>query len=68
MNINELKAAWNAKSDDSRPWDQLSFDEIILFAQKMEREACAELFEGVHTDTCPGINISNEIRKRSNAK
>lgn len=35
-------------------------------SRNMEREACAELFEGQYTDTCPGTKISDAIRKRSN--
>lgn len=68
MTIPELQAAWNAQSDKHNQWDELGIDEIVAFAQQMEREACAkvcdEYAEGSRenmADVC-----ADKIRARSN--
>lgn len=41
MTIDDLSEAWNAEVDAWNQWDSLGLDEIVAFAQKMERESCA---------------------------
>lgn len=38
MGIEELRAAWNAQADQYNQWDDLGLDEIVAFAQEVERE------------------------------
>ncbi len=45
MTLEELKAAWNAQADECNQWSELGLDEIVAFAQKVEREACAKYIE-----------------------
>lgn len=39
MNLDELEAAWNAKADRHNQWRELGLDEIVAFAQEVERES-----------------------------
>lgn len=53
MTVQELQAAWNAQADKQNQWDELGLDEIVYFAQQIEREACAKVCEA-------GINTSKD--------
>ena len=39
MGLEELEAAWNANADRFNQWSELGIDEIVAFAQEVEREA-----------------------------
>lgn len=39
--IDELESLWNAQADSYNQWIELGLDEIVSFAQKIERERCA---------------------------
>lgn len=43
MGLDELEAAWNAKADRFNQWHELGLDEIVEFAQEVERDACANI-------------------------
>jgi hypothetical protein len=43
MNLEGLEAAWNAQADSMNQWDELGLDEIVWFAQEVEREECAAI-------------------------
>lgn len=51
--IRELESAWNAQADNFNQWDELGLDEIVAFAQKVERAACmGEVRTARHCKTC----------------
>lgn len=54
MNVEELKALWNKDADIYNQWDDLGVDEIVAFAQDVEREACAQLVE-YNAKMCGGM-------------
>lgn len=45
MEIDELEAAWNAQADKFNQWQDLGLEEIVAFAQDVEREASAKRAE-----------------------
>ena len=69
---NELEIMWNSQADEYKQWGELALEEMIEFATKVEREACAKVCEA-HTvdDVLAGVGIAQScadmIRKRSNA-
>ena len=74
MGIEELQAMWNAQADQYNSWDELGLDEIVAFAQEVEREACAKVCEDEypHSGYHPTLRkaarqCAAAIRVRSNA-
>lgn len=67
MGLEELEAAWNAQADRYNQWCELGLDEIVEFAQQIEREACAQIAErAVERPMMPVLDIAMRIRERSN--
>ena len=52
MNIELLEKLWNASADQHNQWSELGLDEIVYFAQKVEREACSKLCETMGPVLC----------------
>jgi hypothetical protein len=69
MGLDELEAAWNAKADRDNQWQELGIDEIVAFAQEVERKACAKVCRDLEeTGTEPtGELCAMAIEMRSNA-
>ena len=64
MTTDELAAAWNAQADELNQFDTLGLDEIVAFAQLVERERCACVAE----ETAAGRDaeaIAEAIRKQT---
>ena len=75
MGLEELEAAWNANADRFNQWSELGLDEIVAFAQEVEREACAKVCENEypHSGYHPTLRkaarqCAAAIRVRSNAE
>ena len=66
MGIDELKAAWNAQSDEYNQYDTLGIDEIVGFAQAVEREACAMACESEHVGVDVWDYCNNEMDEAYN--
>lgn len=69
MDIDELKAAWNAQADKYNQWDELGLDEILAFAQQQVLLEAAQIFEGARDFSwvCAdgyknGFDIGGELR------
>ena len=43
MGLDELEAAWNVQADMQNQWQELDLDEIVAFAQEVERDRLREL-------------------------
>ena len=41
--LEQLQAMWDAQADEYNAWCTLGHDEIVEFAQKVERERCAQV-------------------------
>ena len=64
----ECGAITGVKSSLNTSLDSVYFlpEELESFRKRIEdemKERCAELFEDQYTDSCPGTNISEAIRK-----
>lgn len=75
MSIEELQTMWNAQADKYNSWDELGLDEIVAFAQEVEREECAKVCEEEypHSGYHPTLRkaarqCAAAIRVRSNVK
>lgn len=62
--MDSLKEAWNLQADQHNQWDDLGIDEIIEFAQKVEREACASLCDSLWQDDAECSEYARAIRQR----
>lgn len=74
MTVEELEVMWNAQADLDNQWCELGLDEIVDFAQRVEREACASVSPN-DANVCAGDSPHQvwekyrlAIRMRSNAK
>lgn len=47
MRLEDLEAAWNAQADGYNQWTELGLDEILSFAQDVEREECARICDDI---------------------
>ena len=74
MTLDKLKAQWNDNADQYNQWSELGLDEIVAFAQKVEREECAKLVELLRDDwmradvpikACAAEYLAEKIRERS---
>lgn len=45
--LDELKAMWNAKADRFNRWHDIGMDEIVEFAQAVERAECSKEIESL---------------------
>lgn len=51
MTHDEIIKAWNNQTDKHNQWSDLGEDEMLEFAMRLEREACAKIAEG-HQHNC----------------
>lgn len=65
MNIDQLKAAWNAQADKHNQWDDLGIDEIVSFAQTQECLACAQVCEELWYDDPEGSAYARALHERA---
>ena len=72
MGLAELETAWNSKADEFSSWQELGLDEIVVFAQKVEREACVsicrEVAERYPTDIFPDAGSSADCKSARMAR
>ena len=68
MGLEELEVLWNSKADRFNQWVELGLDEIVAFAQEVERESCAKMCEGTYTEGAWGDVCAAAIRMRSDAE
>lgn len=61
MGVDVLKSSWNEQADEHNQWDSLGLDEVIEFAQAVEREACAKICDS-YSSIC-----ADAIRARANS-
>lgn len=65
MNVEKLKALWNKNADQYNQWDELGLDEIVAFAQQVEREACAKRCDELAENLKAVLRISHSFKDSS---
>jgi hypothetical protein len=69
MTSEEIIKAWNNQADKHNQWSDLSKDEMLEFAMRLEREACCNLLEGMnacvdHTHYAQAAQALRQLRAK----
>jgi len=67
MTRDDIIKAWNTQADKHNRWSDLGEDEMLEFAMRLEREACARLCDNLDDDIPDGLagwQFAEAIRAR----